>query len=39
MERARDNAAVLYWIEQIQTSAIRERIRRDGYDHFVEQHP
>ena len=39
MERARDNAAVRYWIEQIQTSAIRELIRRDGYDHFVEQHP
>jgi molybdate transport system substrate-binding protein len=37
MERARDNTAVEYWIEQMQTSAIRELIRRDGYDQIVGQ--
>ena len=37
MERARDNAAVQYWIEQIQTSAVRELIRRDGYDQIAGQ--
>ena len=37
MERARDNVAVHYWIEQLQSSAVRELIRRDGYDQIAGQ--